>query len=121
MPHSPSQPITKQTLDAPLKMRLSTKHPAAMARLSLNIPHRHATMALSSFSICWVLPLPARLRLGRAYFKSLAPNVVQVSAHRIIKGPCYPCELEALLYVRKHTTIPVPRVYRTYPASKGRI
>ncbi|KIH88779.1 hypothetical protein SPBR_07747 [Sporothrix brasiliensis 5110] len=78
-------------------------------------------MAFSSFSICWVLPLSARLRLGRAYFKSLVPNVVQVSAHRIIKGPCYPCELEALLFVRKHTTIPVPRVFRTYPASDGRI
>ncbi|OAA61203.1 Protein kinase-like domain protein [Niveomyces insectorum RCEF 264] len=78
-------------------------------------------MAFSSFSICWVPPLSARLRLGRACFTSLAPNVVQVSAHRIIKGPCYPCELEALLYVRQHTTIPVPRVHRTYPASDGRI
>ena len=78
-------------------------------------------MVFSSFSIGWVLPLSARLRLGRACFKSLAPNVVQVSAHRIIKGPCYPSELEALLYVRKHTTIPVPRVYRTYGASKGQI
>ncbi|CAK7214512.1 hypothetical protein SCUCBS95973_002172 [Sporothrix curviconia] len=52
---------------------------------------------------------------------AVVPNVVQVSAHRIIKGPCYPCELEALLYVRKHTTIPVPRVYRTYAASEGRV
>lgn len=73
-------------------------------------------MPISSFSIGCVLPLSVRLRLGRKHFRSLAPNVVQVSTHRIIKGPCYPCELEALLYVQKHTTIPVPRVHRTYPA-----
>ncbi len=68
-----------------------------------------------------MLRLSTHLRRGRTYFKSFTPNVVQVSAHRIIRGLCYPCELEALLYVRKHTTIPVPRVYRTYLASKGRI
>ncbi|ERS95095.1 hypothetical protein HMPREF1624_08585 [Sporothrix schenckii ATCC 58251] len=92
-----------------------------MVRLSLNIPHRDAIMVLSSLSCFWVLPLSTRLRLGRTYFKSLAPNVVRVSRHRIIKGPYYPRELEALLYVRKHTTILVPRVYRVYHASNGRI
>ncbi|CAK7207578.1 hypothetical protein SEUCBS139899_010388 [Sporothrix eucalyptigena] len=78
-------------------------------------------MAFSSFSIWWLIPLSARIRLGRAYFQGLTPNVVRVSAHRIIKGPCYPCELEALHYVREHTTIPVPRVHRTYSTSNGRI
>ncbi|KJR87290.1 uncharacterized protein SPSK_02010 [Sporothrix schenckii 1099-18] len=92
-----------------------------MVRLSLNIPHRDAIMVLSSLSCFWVLPLSTRLRLGRTYFKSLTPNVVRVSRHRIIKGPYDPRELEALLYVRKHTTILVPRVYRVYHASNGRI
>ncbi|KAL1888327.1 hypothetical protein Cpir12675_006216 [Ceratocystis pirilliformis] len=103
------------------QMHLLTKHFAPIVHLLFNIPHRHAIMAFSSFSIWWLLPLSTRLRLGRTYFKSLGPIVVQVSAHRIIKGPCYLCELEALLYVRKHNTISVPKVYRTYPASKGRI
>ncbi|CAK7267612.1 hypothetical protein SEPCBS57363_002675 [Sporothrix epigloea] len=80
-----------------------------MARLSFNLSDRLP------------LPLSVRLRFGRKYFKCIPPKVVQVSAHRIIKGPCYPCELEALLYVRKYTKVPVPRVYRTYPASEGRI
>ncbi|KIH94920.1 hypothetical protein SPBR_09242 [Sporothrix brasiliensis 5110] len=56
-------------------------------------------MVLSSFSVYWVPPLSTRLRLGRTYFKSLAPNVVRVSRHRIIKGPYYLCELEALLHM----------------------
>ncbi|OAA53452.1 Protein kinase-like domain protein [Niveomyces insectorum RCEF 264] len=72
----------------------------------------------SSFAM---LPLSFRLRMGRKFFKYLTPTVVQVSPHRIIKGPCHPSELEAMLYVKAHTTIPVPKVYRTHTTPKGNL
>jgi hypothetical protein len=40
--------------------------------------------------------------------------VVRISRGRVIKGPCDPTELEALEYVAERTTIPVPKVFRTY-------
>ncbi|KAI1954026.1 hypothetical protein LOZ57_000370 [Ophidiomyces ophidiicola] len=49
----------------------------------------------------------------------MGPTVVRVSWKRVIKGPCEPAELEALLYVSEHTTIPVPRVRCTYNRPEG--
>lgn len=40
--------------------------------------------------------------------------MVRVSKTRIIKGPCKSTELEGLKYVAQHTSIPVPKVYRTH-------
>lgn len=37
-----------------------------------------------------------------------------MSRTRIIKGPCYNAELEALRYVARHTSIPVPKVIATH-------
>lgn len=47
-------------------------------------------------------------------FRWREPNVVRVSYHRVIKGPCDPCELEAMQYVAEKTSIPVPKVYATH-------
>ncbi|OAP55770.1 hypothetical protein AYL99_09922 [Fonsecaea erecta] len=56
----------------------------------------------------------ARLWLGTKRFGLLGPSSVRVSSNRIIKGPCEPVELEALKYVRQHTSIPVSKVHRTH-------
>lgn len=61
-----------------------------------------------------LLPLRFRLWLGRKYFGQLDTYVVRVSWHRVIKGPCDPCEVEAMQYVAKHTTIPVPKLYAVH-------
>ena len=44
----------------------------------------------------------------------LGPNVVRIGRHRVVKGPCQLAELEALQFVAQTTSIPVPRVHRTY-------
>lgn len=59
--------------------------------------------------------------MGRKFFKCFTQTVVQVSPHRLIKGPCHPSELEAMLYVKAHTTIPLPKVYRTHTTPKGNV
>jgi aminoglycoside phosphotransferase (APT) family kinase protein len=68
-----------------------------------------------------MLPLSFRLYIGRKFFKYLTPTVVHVSRHRIIKGPCHPSELKAMLYVKAHATIPMPKVYRTHTTPKGNL
>jgi tRNA A-37 threonylcarbamoyl transferase component Bud32 len=60
------------------------------------------------------LLLEARLWWGKKRFGSLGPSVVRVSKDRVIKGPCESAELEALKYVAQYTSIPVPKVHRTY-------
>jgi hypothetical protein len=60
------------------------------------------------------LLLRARLWWGKIRFGSLGLSVVRVSKARIIKGPCESAELEALKYVAQYTSIPIPKVYRTY-------
>ncbi|KAB8227632.1 aminoglycoside phosphotransferase family protein [Aspergillus alliaceus] len=41
--------------------------------------------------------------------------------HRLIKGPCKKVELEAMQYVAKRTTVPVPKVFTVYPYHDARI
>ncbi|KAB8209766.1 kinase-like domain-containing protein [Aspergillus parasiticus] len=62
----------------------------------------------------------ARLWLGVKCFDSFAWNVARVSQTRLFKGPCESAELEGLIYVAQHTSIPVPKVHRTY-SSDGRL
>ncbi|KAJ9657866.1 hypothetical protein H2198_004062 [Neophaeococcomyces mojaviensis] len=62
--------------------------------------------------------LRARLWLGKKRFGFLGPGVVRVNENRIIKGPCGLAELEGLRYVAQNTSIPVPKVYRTYCVDK---
>ncbi|KAF2752571.1 hypothetical protein EJ05DRAFT_425275, partial [Pseudovirgaria hyperparasitica] len=45
---------------------------------------------------------------------TLGRNVVRVGRHRLVKGPCHETELEALQFVARSTSIPIPRVHRTY-------
>ncbi|TWU73130.1 hypothetical protein ED733_001180 [Metarhizium rileyi] len=61
-----------------------------------------------------LFPLRFRLWLGRQLYKPLTSKVVRVSRHRVIKGPCDPPEVEAMQYVTKHTTIPLPKIYAVH-------
>ncbi|EGC47350.1 conserved hypothetical protein [Histoplasma capsulatum var. duboisii H88] len=63
--------------------------------------------------------LHTRYRIARSIFGSLGPTIVRVGWDCVIKGPCDPPELEALLYIAEHTTIPVPRVRCTYNGPGG--
>ncbi|KMU81530.1 hypothetical protein CISG_09092 [Coccidioides immitis RMSCC 3703] len=63
--------------------------------------------------------LHTRFRIARSIFGSLGPTVVKVGRKHVIKGPCQLPELEALLYISEHTTIPVPRVRCTYNGPGG--
>ncbi|PGH00060.1 hypothetical protein AJ79_08331 [Helicocarpus griseus UAMH5409] len=64
--------------------------------------------------------LHTRFRIARSVLdRSLGPTLVRVGWNHVIKGPCHPPELEALLYVTEHTTIPVPRVRYTYNGPGG--
>ncbi|KAM5492476.1 hypothetical protein McaMca56_007041 [Microsporum canis] len=65
------------------------------------------------------LILRTQFRIARSIFGSLGPTVVRVSRNHVIKGPCQLPELEALLYISEHTTIPVPRVKCTYDGPGG--
>ncbi|KAG5292652.1 hypothetical protein I7I48_04805 [Histoplasma ohiense] len=63
--------------------------------------------------------LHTRFRISRSIFGSLGPTVVKVRRKHVIKGPCQLPELEALLYISEHTTIPVPRVRCSYNGPGG--
>lgn len=65
-------------------------------------------------SIGDLFPLRLRLWLGRQLYRPLTSRVVRVSRHRLIKGPCDPREVEAMQYIAKHTTIPVPRIHAVH-------
>ncbi|KAF1358477.1 kinase-like protein [Lizonia empirigonia] len=52
--------------------------------------------------------------VAKNLFGSLGPNVVRVGRHRVVKGPCQLAELEALRFVAQSTSIPVPKIRRTY-------
>lgn len=73
------------------------------------------------FSILALFPLRWRLWLGKLLFRPLDHSVVRVSWHRLIKGPCDPPEVEAMEFVAKHTTIPVPKIYALHPGEKDSI
>jgi aminoglycoside phosphotransferase (APT) family kinase protein len=60
-----------------------------------------------------------RVWLGRKLFGTVGNSFsymsgVKVSPSRMIKGPCHESEVEALRYVAAHTSIPVPKVYKTH-------
>nr|POE47192.1 hypothetical protein CFP56_00524 [Quercus suber] len=65
-----------------------------------------------------VMLLSSRIWLGNLLFSVIGssdrPGGARISPGRLIKWPCQQTELEALLYVAANTTIPVPKVYRTY-------
>ncbi|KAF7552900.1 hypothetical protein G7046_g7265 [Stylonectria norvegica] len=61
-----------------------------------------------------LFPLRFRLWLGKQLYKPLTSRVVRVSQHRVIKGPCGPPEVEAMQYITKNTTIPIPKVYAVH-------
>ncbi|RMZ77658.1 hypothetical protein DV738_g4251, partial [Chaetothyriales sp. CBS 135597] len=46
-------------------------------------------------------------------------QVVFLPRHRIAKLDAFPTEAAAMEYVRQHTTIPVPKIYKVYPAADG--
>ncbi|KAI9742592.1 MAG: hypothetical protein M1818_003733 [Claussenomyces sp. TS43310] len=62
--------------------------------------------------------LPIRLWIGSMLFGTIGspqrPAGARVRPSRVIKGPCHVNELEALEYISKNTTIPVPRIWRTF-------
>ena len=65
-----------------------------------------------------ILPLPVRLWLGRTFFTSFG-SCVRISPSRLIKGPTYAGEVEALRLVAEHTSIPVPKVFKVYQRDSG--
>lgn len=66
------------------------------------------------------LPLWLRFRLwlGSLVYKSRgethSAKVVRIPYRRLVKFRCHRSELETILFVQKHTTIPVPRVTKVY-------
>ncbi|KAF2789406.1 kinase-like protein [Melanomma pulvis-pyrius CBS 109.77] len=58
--------------------------------------------------------LHIRTSVAKRLFGSLGPSVVRVGRHTIVKGPCQLPELEALRFVAQATSIPVPKIRRTY-------
>jgi hypothetical protein len=75
-------------------------------------PEPHASSIMN-----WAFPL--RMKMGQKFMYDSVRMIVKVSPWSLIKGPCEEQELEALLFVASHTTIPCPKIYRTYRRSNG--
>lgn len=60
------------------------------------------------------LLLHIRTSVAKNLFGSSGPSVVRVGRHRVVKGPCQLAELEALRFVAQYTSVPVPKIRRTY-------
>ncbi|OAL49339.1 kinase-like protein [Pyrenochaeta sp. DS3sAY3a] len=60
------------------------------------------------------LLLHIRTSVAKNLFGPLGPSVVRVGRDRVVKGPCQLAELEALRFIARSTSIPVPRIRRTY-------
>ena len=73
--------------------------------------------------ICWNFLFPVVIwlgrRFGRTYMYDHNRIIVQVRPSRLVKGPCDEAELQALQFVAAYTSIPVPKVHRTYRRAKG--
>ncbi|KAK4553848.1 hypothetical protein LTR86_009023 [Recurvomyces mirabilis] len=67
------------------------------------------------------LLFPLRMHFGRKIISSPQRQIVRISRHTLIKGPCSDQELEAMVYVSSHTTVSLPRVQRVYRQSRGRM
>ncbi|EFZ03393.1 aminoglycoside 3'-phosphotransferase/choline kinase domain protein [Metarhizium robertsii] len=65
----------------------------------------------------WLLPI--RMRLGRKIMYDEQRKIVQVSSRQLIKGPCSQQELEAMQYAASSTSVPLPRIHRTYQLRQG--
>jgi len=85
-----------------------------MGELSCSWCLRHSTFFATEMLRSMSRYLVMRLWIGRRVFRAYGRFVVRVSRKRIIKGPCELSELKALEYISKHTSIPVPKVFRTY-------
>ena len=59
------------------------------------------------------------LRGRRRYGHPPHSTLTRISRTKLIKGPVPPCELEALLYIRAHTSIPIPTVHAIYQRKQG--
>lgn len=46
-------------------------------------------------------------------------QVIFLPRNRVAKLDSFPTEAAATEYVRQHTTIPVPKIYKVYPAADG--
>ena len=56
--------------------------------------------------------LNLRLWLGRLLYEPLdSPRCTRISANRMIKGPVFESEVDALLYIAANSTIRVPHVH----------
>ncbi|KAF2753648.1 kinase-like protein [Pseudovirgaria hyperparasitica] len=71
-------------------------------------------MASGFLDRCISRLLHSRTSIAKKICGTLGPNVVRVGRHRLVKGPCHEAELEALQFVARSTSIPIPRVHRTY-------
>lgn len=65
------------------------------------------------------LIFPVLMYFGRKIMYDNNRKIVQISATRLIKGPCMEQELEALLFVTDQPSISAPRVHRTYRRHDG--
>jgi hypothetical protein len=60
------------------------------------------------------LILHMRTSIAKRFLGMLGPSVARIGRHRVVKGPCQLAELEALRFVAQITSIPVPKIHRTY-------
>lgn len=59
--------------------------------------------------------LKIRMRLGRKRYNDyFSTNVLRIGFGQIVKLRCNPVEVEAMEYIRQHTSIPVPKVIKIY-------
>nr|OQO21890.1 hypothetical protein B0A51_10982 [Rachicladosporium sp. CCFEE 5018] len=66
------------------------------------------------------LLFPIRLHLSPRIAWSAKRKIVRFSPSTLVKGPCREQDLEAMLYVTQHSSVPAPRVIRVYRREKGR-
>ncbi|RMD44949.1 hypothetical protein DV735_g143, partial [Chaetothyriales sp. CBS 134920] len=57
--------------------------------------------------------------VGRRFYGDAHTRVISLPRNRVAKLDTFPTEAAAVEYVRQHTTIPVPKIYKVYPASNG--
>jgi hypothetical protein len=62
---------------------------------------------------------PLRMHLGRKIMYDCQRQIVQISCHTLVKGPCSEQELEAMRYVAAHTKVLLPWIHRIYRRREG--
>ena len=59
--------------------------------------------------------LRLRIWAGKKICKPyVSPQVLRIGFGQVLKRRCHPAEVQAMMYIHQHTSIPVPRVIRTY-------